>query len=221
MADMGHSFGPCNWPAGPCPDFYGFIESATAGSPQEQAEEAEAEAAFILWVLTGQRYGVCEVVVTAPPECFCTWSCDCRGCSLLLPAPVKEVLVVEVNGDLYENWVQRGDAILSSTPWPRDVTVTYLRGIDPPAGAARAVSELAREIALATCNPSKCRIPPNLVRRTFQGDTIDLGMRPEGKTGLTLVDLWIEAANGINPPAKVWSPDCEPMVAVTTTPVVS
>lgn len=208
MADVANAsrFGPCDWPVGPCPDNYGF----TGEDAQDQAAEAEAEAVFILWSFTGQRYGLCEVEVTPPPVCACRWSCACRGCDLRLPGPVHDVLEVTVDGEVSTDWVIRGDVLVSPRPWPRDVTVTYQRGIPPPAGAARIVSELARQVAYATCNPSKCVLPPNLVSRTRQGDTQRFDTRKKGTTGITLVDMWIEAANGAQIPGKVWSPDLDP-----------
>lgn len=211
MADMGHAGGPCDWPAGPCPeDFYGLED-------EQAAAEVEAEAVFILWSFTGQRYGLCEVTLESPPVCRCSGLCCCGKCVLWLPGPVHEVLSVDSGGEPVEDWVQRGDQLLRTTPWPSDLVVTYQRGIPPPAGAARVVAGLAQQLAYARCNPSKCQLPPNLTQRTRQGDTVQFNRARQHEpehTGIPTIDLWIRAANGANPPGRVWSPDIEPMVPV-------
>lgn len=211
MPDVAHQIGPCGWPAGICDDNYGFV----GDDAEEKAAAAEAEAVFILWSYTGQRYGLCEVTLEPPPVCKCKmlW-CSCRGCTIYLPAPAHEVLEVRVNGEVFNDWVQRGNYLLTDRFWPRDVSITYTRGIPVPAGGGRVVSELAREIALATCDPGKCRIPLNLTQRVRQGDTVTLGPIPEGKIGIPLIDLWISAANGVRRAGTVWTPDYEPQLIV-------
>lgn len=212
MADMSGSVGPCDWPTLACEDNYGLPTA-------EDAESVEAEAAFILWSFTGQRYGLCEVTVSPPPLCFCTWDCQCRGCVITLPAPVYTVSEVLVNGEVFEDWVQVGNTIRRADWWPRDVVVTYQRGIPVPAGGDRVVSELARELALYRCNNAKCRLPSNITQRTRQGDTIQFDRQTQPKdgtlplVGIPMIDLWIRAVNGVNAPAQVWSPDVEPWVA--------
>jgi hypothetical protein len=211
VADMSGSVGPCDWPTLACPDMYGL-------ETEDEATEVEQEAAFILWSFTGQRYGLCTVAVTPPPVCSCDWRCTCRGCALTLPAPVYEVDEVLVDGGVSSDWVQRGNQILRSTPWPQDVEVTYKRGIPVPAGGARVVSELARELALYRCKDSRCRLPSNITSRTRQGDSIQFGQRPMREketplTGIPMIDMWVRAADGANPPGRVWSPDVDGWVS--------
>lgn len=211
MADMSGAVGPCDWPSLDCSDDYGL-------ATPDEATAVEDEAKYILWSFTGQRYGLCELTVTPPPVCFCTWRCRCRGCVITLPAPVYNVSEVVVDGEVFEDWVQVGNTIRRSTWWSRDVQVTYLRGVPVPAGGDRVVSELARELALYRCNSAKCRLPSNITQRTRQGDTIQFGQKAQRDdqtplVGIPMVDLWIRAVNGVNAPAQVWSPDVEPWVA--------
>jgi hypothetical protein len=210
VADMAGSVGPCEWPSLECPDLYGLAS-------EEEAVAVEDEAKFILWSFTGQRYGLCELTVTPPPSCFCAETCECRGCSITLPAPVYDVSEVLVEGEVFTDWVQLGNTLRRATPWPRDVEVTYRRGLAVPAGGDRVVSELARELALYRCNSAKCRLPSNITQRTRQGDTIQFGQKPTKDaqtplTGIPMIDLWIRAVSGVAAPGRVWSPDITPWV---------
>jgi hypothetical protein len=205
VADMMGSVGPCDWPTLACPDNYGL-------PTEEDAQAVEAEAAYILWSFTGQRYGLCDITVTPPPTCFCAETCECRGCVLALPAPVYQVTDVLVEGEVFGDWVQLGNTIRRATPWPRDVEVTYSRGLPVPAGGDRVVSELARELALYRCNSAKCRLPSNITQRTRQGDTVQFGRQAPAKnaeplTGIPMIDLWVRAVTGVASPGRVWSPD--------------
>lgn len=200
--------GPCEWPADPCEDNYGF----TGEDAEAQAAAVEDEAIFILWSLTGQRYGLCEVVAVNPPSCWCSPDCRHRTCELRLPGPVADVVEVTIGGVVDTEWVQRGDSLLRTTPWPADVEVTYHKGLPVPAGGARAVGALALEIAKAKCGDTTCRLPFTLVQRTRQGDTVSLEPLADGKTGLPLVDMWVSAVVGVRPQGRVWSPDVDPMV---------
>ncbi len=211
--------GPCEWPSDPCEDNYGLAD-VTLGLAVED------EAKFILWSLTGQRYGLCEVVAYNPPVCMCRQP-SCQGeCELRLPGPVHDVIEVVVDGAPTSDWVQRGDSLLRTTPWTSpwvtDVEVTYNHGLAVPAGGARAVSDLARELAKARCEDETCKLPVNLIQRTRQGDTITLEPLAEGKTGLVLVDLWVSAVVGVRPQGRVWSPDVDQLVveSVATSPGV-
>lgn len=207
---------PCGWPTGLC----GSPGDLTA----DEIAEVEAEAAWFLWTVTGQRFGQCEVTVEHPPCCWCAHSCLCYSCTLYLPGPVGavdgQVTEVLVNGEPFEEYMVVGDTLVRTLPWPRDVVVTYLRGLPIPPGGARAARELATELALARCEPGKCRLPAGWTSRTRQGDTVQRrpGMARDEKgtgaplTGLPLVDLWVAAANRVAAGNGVWSPDVQPMV---------
>src|SRR5690606_10911543 len=72
--------GPCTWPEPLSPPTIGNLTP-------EQLEELKAEAAQILWALTGSRFGPCEITSEPAPACQCRglrW-CVCGGaCTLLL-----------------------------------------------------------------------------------------------------------------------------------------
>ena len=60
-------------------------------------------------------------------------------------------------------------------------------------------------------NIEECRLPPNTLSVTRHGLTMELMTtdRPEFRTGLLLVDMWLEAVNPYRRPqsSQVWSPD--------------
>lgn len=198
---------PCGWPTGLCgDDLYGF----SGDNAEENAYEVEQTAIYILWSLTGQKFGPCEVVATPAPSCDCATSCGCRGCEIALPGPVNAILEVLVNGEVYDDWAYVNGTLYSTKAWPSDVVVTYLKGMEVPPGADRAIKELARELAAATCKPDACRLPTNITSRTRAGDTVEFGDVPDGKTNIPLVDLWIMAVSQTTAQGSVWSPDMKP-----------
>jgi hypothetical protein len=212
MGDVANLIGLCGWPAGVCQDDnYGLVSF-------EQAAEVEDEAKFILWSFTGSRFGVCSITWSTSPQCSCRIDCLCRGCDLRLPGPVYEVYAVRVDGEPYDDWIVRGDVLVSTTFWPRDVEVDYGRGVPPPFGAGRVVSLLAQQLAYARCDDKRCKLPLNLVQRTRQGDTQRFDLNTSQKIGIPTIDLWVTAANGIRLPARVWSPDVDvPLISVHPT----
>lgn len=199
---------PCGWDVLECDS------SLWPEGSEDIRNEVNAAAVFILWSLTGQRYSQCAVTVTPVPSCRCVRRSCGGNCTLYLPGPVSEVLEVIVNGEEYEGWSLAADGTLwSAQPWPADVEVTYLRGFAPPAGHAQAAGELAIEIAKARCNDSSCALPPNITRRIREGDTVEFGKVVSGTTGITTVDMWIDAANRVVPGwSVVSSPDVDPWV---------
>lgn len=196
---------PCGWPQGVCTGSAGV-----ADAPPDVVEAAEAEAAYILWSQTGMRYGQCEVTVSLAPECRCRFRCLCGRCVLYLPAPAGEVSEVLVNGVAVTDWTQRGDRLIRTTFWPRDVTVTYMRGRPVPPGGERAVRQLATELVKAWCPSGNCAPPANATQVTRLGVSVSLDPTRSGQSvGLPWVDAWIAAANRVAQPAGVWSPDTE------------
>lgn len=159
------------------------------------------------------------------PTCV-TPGCDRAG-GILLPGPVHTILAVTVDGEEVDpaTITRRGDVIHrhGGRPWPaQDLTrpsgepgtwsVRYLRGTPPPAGAAGAAGALAREFH-AACHGGRCRLPRRTEQVQRQGVTVTM-VNPEeiyaaGATGLTEVDLWIQAHNPhrLQQPARAWSPD--------------
>lgn len=196
-------FLPCGWPSGVC--------SGSAGVPDNAdpdiVEAAEAEAAFILWTLTGQRFGQCEVQVSLAPECRCRSRCRCGRCILYLPAYVGEVQEVLVDGEAVDDYTQRGNQLIRTISWPSDVTVTYLRGRPVPPGGERVVRLLATELYKAWCPNGDCgKVASNQVERNRRGDRQVFDPNKDKATGLPYVDSWVNAANRVGVVSSVWSP---------------
>lgn len=144
-----------------------------------------------------------------------------------LPGPVAAIERVEVEGVTIasESYALENDRLIRAggRSWPsqnlqRELGspgtwgVIYLRGVQPPAGAAASVSTLATEFYQAASG-GKCRLPKAWQTVQRQGVTITrmdpTDLLAAGKTGLPEVDLWVRAINphGIARGARVASPD--------------
>ena len=141
-----------------------------------------------------------------------------RPISLQLPRKfITSVVSVTVNGDPFIAWKMTPNGWLQRTDgegWSvcdGDTEVTYRFGDPPPAGGRDAAIELGIEMLLDRAGSDACRLPPNTVSVTRQGLTMELMStdRPEFRTALPLVDMWLEAVNPYRRPqaATVWSPD--------------
>lgn len=160
------------------------------------------------------------------------FSCGCADrpspTVIHLPGPVVKVLSVNVEGVVIapESWVQDGHRLYRAAglSWPAQNlmaplgapgtwAVTYLRGTPPPAGAARAVGDLAREFYAACTEGGKCRLPRRTQSVTRQGVSVTMvdpsDIFDTGATGLPTVDLWIRAHNPhhLAQPTMIASPD--------------
>lgn len=198
---------PCGWPQGVCTGSAGVVDA----DPNIIAA-AEAEAAFILWTLTGQQYGQCYVTVEMTPECRCISRCVCNRCVIWLPGHPASIASVLINGELASGYTLSGHQLIRSTGWPTEgVSVTYLRGRQIPPGGERAVRLLATELVRAWCASDACQPPPNLRERTRRGDRqVFDSTNPNAKvTGLPYVDAWVAAANRAVNAGSVWSPDVD------------
>lgn len=130
---------------------------------------------------------------------------------------VTSVVEVTVGGDVFVAWELTTNGWLTRTDgqgWNvcgGDTEVTYRFGDPPPAGGRDAAIEFGTEILLDRSGSEECRLPPNTVSVTRQGLTMELQTtdRPDFRTGLPLVDMWLEAVNPYRRPqsAQVWSPD--------------
>lgn len=82
---------------------------------------------------------------------------------------------------------------------PGTWSVTYWRGLAPPAVVAPLVGQLAREFLTAIGDdPSECRLPATLTQMTRQGVTHVFDparILAAGYTGLTEIDRWLAAVN--------------------------
>lgn len=141
-----------------------------------------------------------------------------RPISLQLPRKsITSVVSVTVDGAPFIAWTMTPNGWLQRTDgqgWSvcdGDTEVTYRFGDPPPAGGRDAAIELGIEMLLDRAGSDQCRLPPNTVSVTRQGLTMELMStdRPEFRTALPLVDMWLEAVNPYRRPqaATVWSPD--------------
>lgn len=233
--------GPCEpWTDGTavaecCPDL--------ADTDLTLLEQAAEEASGLLFELSGRRYtGLCELTVQAPERplgCFQVLSrghvvgqlpADWRlGRTVLkLPGyPVRQILQVIEDGAALDasgyrldrsQLLVRLDANGDRQVWSADTQVTYLYGEDAPLSGVLAAAQLACELARAcpgVGGGGECDLPPNTVRVTRQGLTVDVqtvGLwLASGNTGLAHVDAFLTA---YGTPARrrpvFWSPENAP-----------
>ena len=79
------------------------------------------------------------------------------------------------------------------------LTVTYSHGVDPPVAGRLAAAELTDQIIYALTGSEECALPERVTSVTRQGISYDI-LDPqqfikEGKTGIYLIDLFLQAAN--------------------------
>lgn len=151
---------------------------------------------------------------TPPPDVLC------RGIRLG-GSPLVSVTSVKIDGvaldpseyriDDHDRLVRLRDSNGTLRRWPccQDITldddavgtfeVTYVYGQDPPRGGVAAAAALACELFLAAQPEAadRCRLSNRVLSVTRQGVTKQLRdptlLFPEGRTGLSEVDLWLEA----------------------------
>lgn len=220
--------GPCNWPVAGCPACDGS-DCLTAA----QRADLQAWAISDLWEATGRVFGTCEVTVMPCND----WSVICGACQgsfrscgcgsvpeVKLPGPVASVTSVTVDGvelddtdyriDDYQ-WLVRTDGYRwpsSADPLdPDSFSVTYDRGVPPPAGAASVTGMLM--CARSACSNSGCKLPRNTSQVTRQGVTMIRDLA--GGFGIPDVDQWVAKANAPILAGAVHSPDL-PKVRQTT-----
>ena len=196
---------PEGWPHGEC-DCEALDES-----PGSEENPAWDMAVTILDAATGYQYGSCEHTVTICRPHVCPTACLCGKPEVVLPGPVVSVSEVVIYGEVLDPSTYQVEnyryLVRLDGAWPHEVTVTYMQGFDPPAGAGAIVAELACELARALCNDSSCRLPQRIASKTRQGITVRFPEFEEGRTGLPTVDMWIVAARSNRRPPRVSSPD--------------
>lgn len=158
----------------------------------------------------------------------CQGGCSPNGpTNVILPGPVSEIIAVTVDSTRIDpdGWKVEGNRLYRAggLEWPaQDLTrhlgepgtwgVEYLRGKTPPAGAAMAVGQLAKEF-WNVCTGGKCRLPKRTQQIQRQGITITRAdptdILANKQTGLPEVDTWIKAhnPNGLDQQTVVMSPD--------------
>lgn len=164
--------------------------------------------------------------------CGCSGSCSCGElCEVYLESPVNTIIEVTIDGAVIDPADYRVDApgLLvrqNGGCWPscQDLSapagaegsfvVTYGVGLTLTAAAIAANSELTAELIKA-CLPDceDCRLPRSIASVIQQGAQYQFvnpqDFLKDGRTGLYLVDLWLEAVNpnSLPAPLKVRSPD--------------
>lgn len=225
--------GPCGWDVEPCDD-----------CSVEVTPAHEAIAVDMLWRLTHSRFGPCEVTVRpcSDPSVSCgrcggqasgSRRCGCRAVpEIVLPGPVYSISEVWVDGERLDDNAFRVDdrawlVRIDGGVWPfcQDLTadfdgagaftVIYKIGVPPPTGAAEMAGELACDIARALCNDKGCRLPKRISQKVRAGVTVTFKDLTEGKTGIDIVDMWLDSANRRSRRPRVYSPDL-PHVRETT-----
>lgn len=159
------------------------------------------------------------VLQTAPGDVVCL-DCGFPHKMRLRHQPVQRVLSVEINGTL----VSPEDYALinrSSLGFPLSrmacgascVRVSYIWGVNPPAGGKAACVELATQFLLAWDGSDECRFPKRVTNVTRQGVSWTIldpqDFLDDGRTGIYTIDLFLKATNPdkARRPARVFSPD--------------
>lgn len=161
--------------------------------------------------------------------CGCAADCCHPSRSTMhLPGPVVSVEEVKIDGEVMDPALYRVDnghllVRVDGMVWPDcqaldlpdteqgTFSITYSRGIAVPAGGQIAAGVLLVEFAKAICDDSSCKLPKRIQTVTRQGVTV--GFMDEfqgldtGRTGLWIVDSWIESIRGPRRGGTVRSPD--------------
>lgn len=166
--------------------------------------------------------------------CGCGPSCSCGElCQVYLNGPVAGIESVQIDGVNLEpesyrldapTWLVREDG--ECWPFCQDLGaelgeegtfgVTYLQGIQPEAGAIAAVSALTYELVRACIPDCDCKLPQRVTQIARQGVAAQFidkqAFFDNGRTGLYVVDLWLNSVNPNNLPSqmRVISPDHRP-----------
>lgn len=162
----------------------------------------------------------------------CKNDCSCKEvCELYLPGPINSVLEVKMDGAVVPLTGLRVDNRSSVVGMPNGVcwplcqdmnlfdtevgtySVKYLRGVPLPVSGKLALAEFVVELCKACIGDATCCLPKRVTNVTRQGISMTLldpmSFLENGKTGLYLVDAWLQS---VNPKqrvrsAAVFSPD--------------
>lgn len=158
----------------------------------------------------------------ASVDCSCGPMCEVR-----LPAPVRSLIAVDVNGtDITADCKIQGDRLVytgtGECPFPHcqdlaapvgadnTFSVTYMNSYEVDGSGAYAAGTLAMEFARA-CDGGKCRLPSGVTAVVRQGVsmTIESGLFSGGFTGIREIDAYIALWRSPDSPKwapRVWSP---------------
>lgn len=163
-------------------------------------------------------------------SCGCSGSCGCTITDgIVLPAPVGEVYEIKVDGNIIDPddyairgadtvvWVGVGPSPFPATQnlslpdtLPGTFSITYLNAYPVDMLGAQAAAFLALEFVKA-CKPAgKCALPRGVTSVVRNGVSFEIatGLFPDGKTGIDVVDAFIQLWNpeGRTQQTTVWTP---------------
>lgn len=207
-----------------------------------RADEACAAASHILWALSGRKYSGTHNVVEfydargglgdisrlqyanallplSPNVVTCT-NCGFPHRLRLRHQPVQRILSVELNGTLLTpsdfallDNATLGFPISLTTCAATCARVSYIWGVNPPAGGKAAAAILAQQLLYAWTGSDECRLPKRVTNITRQGVSWTIldpqDFLNDGRTGIFEIDLFLKAVNPdkARRPARVFSPD--------------
>lgn len=208
---------------------------------EPRADEAVAAASHILWSLSGRKYsGSHNVVEFYDARNGFGWNrqlaalallptpsgvVPCTNCGFphrmrLRHQPVQRVLSVEINGEVVppSEWALLNHSTLGF-PFSRlpcsavCARVSYIWGVNPPAGGRAACVKLAEQFLFAWAEDDSCRLPTRVTNITRQGVSWTVldpqDFLNDGRTGIYEIDLFLKSVNPDHArrPARVFSPD--------------
>lgn len=205
---------------GPCDDWC-TTEEVTRCHPEVDTDTLPFSITYasdILYRLSRKRWpGLCERTRSVCLECSCRRRpCACARRDRIDLAgswAIAAVLDVTVDGVslvggtdwtlLGNRWLVR----LGGYRWPTATddtdpgafTVHYLTGAMPPEGGRMAAAAFAAEVAMACTPGADCQIPQHVTQISREGVSYtildSLRIFSEGRTGVSLTDLWLAAVN--------------------------
>lgn len=199
-------------PGDPLPSLWAVAVTYTAtevACPSYDELLCALEAATeIVWLLTGQQFGICDDCIEICPV-PCNYDC-CLGHYICLP---NHPAIDSPRGDVF---YRNGCSYLQlDAPVEQGETICYRWGHEPPKSVVRAAECLATQFLLKECGSDKCELPTNTQSINRQGLSatlvVDLANQfAEGLTGITEVDRVIKAWNpkGLCRPPRIIDPDC-------------
>jgi hypothetical protein len=227
--------GVVQW-TGPCEPWTTWEDVAACGGSSiaqlnaVQRENAVDQASELLWNLSGRVYpGVCETtrgLCLSCLYCYPLW-CTCEpwnAIDLGRRMPVLAVWDVTVNQQVLPasayklvdaRYLVRTDGQWWPQYWdladPNLMRATWAYGRPIPQGGRKAAAVLASEIAKACVGDKSCALPQRVTQVVREGTSYvlldPLTTVAEGRTGLTMVDLWLAADKaGRRPRPRIYAP---------------
>lgn len=228
-----------------------FFECDCQCGLDPETDQALVEAALLaasesLCMLSGFTVrGLCTKTVDVCREpCFVCfrlpWEdiCGCWVDAIPLESPVTGIISV-TTGDgpvpaselrLRDGYrLYRLDSAGNMIAWPRNTTVSYRHGVEPPGITTAATLEFACEI-VKRCAPRGEKLPQNAANVSRQGiaisrATTSIQSDATGRTSAAypLIALFLSIVNprGATAPSFVWTPDMEECMDIHTTDTIT